>query len=41
MEMLDIALAVLVALIAWSLINEDGGGGKRSRGRAFSAAAGL
>jgi len=39
MEMIDIALAVLVALIAWSLINEDGGGGKRSRGRVMAGAA--
>lgn len=39
MEILDIALVVLVLMIAYSLLNQDGGGGKRSRLGAFAGAA--
>ena len=38
MEILDIALVVLVMMIAWSLMNEGGDGGKRSRQFAGAAA---
>jgi hypothetical protein len=31
MDILDIALVALVVVIAWSLMDQDGGGGKRSR----------
>jgi len=37
MDILDIALVALVIAIAWSLMDQDGGGGKRSR--QFSGAA--
>jgi hypothetical protein len=40
MEILDIALIALIALIAWSLLDQDnGGGGKRSRQFAMAGAA--
>lgn len=39
MEILDIALVLLVLMIAYSLLNEDsGGGGKRSRQVGFAGA---
>lgn len=39
MDILDIALVALVIAIAWSLMDQDPGGGKRQRQLAMSGAA--